>query len=422
MLGIHWSRRRLPPGSLSIASSFRSLFDRRYYLDRARELGPVFRTRQQNHSSVCVIGLERGHRLLREHADSLGSATLRYSDDVTGGLLRYMDGDPHRKYNAIFRKALGPTVVEAAEPLVREVARRELLLMADACATERDVAPAPYVGRIAYDAMARVLVGLVPGQPPYEEFAAAFEPIRAQNASRKLTPGAKHALQKLRSLVAAQAQRSRAGDGDEAGSCVGAMAALDPQLPDLTCLDNLVFALRLGSSDLAGLLTWMLAYVGSDRELTRRLASVVRENDAGAHDLAERMMRETLRLAQSEFLYRTIEEDIEFEGHRLPRGWLLRIGVWESHRDPAVFEDPERFDPDRFAERAFSQSEYSPFGWGPHHCLGAGLTTMICRAVFEELAAGFDWDVEWDGRASRGRRHWHHWHPSSSLRVTLRPV
>ena len=139
-------------------------------------------------------------------------------------------------------------------------------------------------------------------------------------------------------------------------------------------------------------------------------------------------MLETLRLAQSEYLYRKIEEEIEFEGHRLPRGWLLRIGVWESHRDPAVFADPERFDPDRFAERPFSQSEYSPFGWGRHHCVGVGLTTMICRAVFEELAAGFDWDVEWDGRATRRRvqwrpwRHWHHWHPSSSLRVTLRPV
>ena len=422
MLGIRWPRRRLPPGSLSIASSLRSLRDRRYYLDRAQELGPVFRTRQHFRPSVCVVGLERGHRLLREHADSLGGTTLRYQKDVTGGLLRYMEGDHHRTYNSVFRRALGPSVIDDAEPVVREAARRELQLMVDDCALNGGVAPVPYLERIAHDSVAHTLFGLVRGQPPYEEFAAAYAAIAAQNPSRRLTPEAREALAALRSLVEAKVDRLRSGEGSESGGALGAMVALDPRLPDLTCVDNLLFTQRNASSDVAGLLCWMLAMVGSDRDLPGRLAEQVRSNGNADTGLAERLMLETLRLAQSEFLYRRIEEDIEFEGHRLPRGWLLRIGVWESHRDPAVFEDPERFDPDRFAERRFSQSEYSPFGWGPHHCVGVGLTTMICRAVLEELAGGFDWDVEWDGQATRGRLHWNHWRPSSSLRVTLRPV
>lgn len=422
MLGIQWPRRRLPPGSLSIASSLRSLFGRRYYLDRARELGPVFRTQQQRHPSVCVIGLERGHRLLREHADSLGGAKLRYSKDVTGGFLRFMEGDDHRMYNGVVRKALGPSVADDVEPFVRDVARRELRLMAADCAFRGGVAPAPYLDRIAYDAFARTLFGLVPGQPAYEEFAAAYAPVAEQNPSRRLTPDAAEALAALRSLVEAQADRLRGDEGSESRCSLGVIVALDPLLPDVTCTDNLVFIQRNASSDVAGLLRWMLAMVGSDPDLPERLAEQVRSNGSTDTGLPERLMLETLRLGQSEYLYRRIEEDIEFEGHRLPRGWLLRIGVWESHRDPAVFEDPERFDPDRFARRPLSHSEYSPFGWGPHHCLGVGLTKMICRAVFEELAAGFDWDVEWDGQATRGRRHWHHWRPSSSLRVTLRPV
>jgi cytochrome P450 len=370
------------------------------------------------------VGLDRGHELLSEHGDSLAGATHRYTDYVTGGFLRFMEGDAHRKYKAIFRKALSPTVVGASEPVVRDVARRELRLMANDCATEHGVAPSPYVARIAYDALARALFGLVPGQPAYEEFTAAFGPIGAQDMPRRFTWETRDALQKIRSLVDAQVGRLRAGCGTEAeaGSAVGAMVALDHELPDLTCIDNLVFALRIGSSDVTGLLSWMLAFVGSDPELTRRLAELARGNDPDARDLAERSMCETLRLAQSEYLYRTIKDDIEFQGHRLPRGWLLRICVWESHRDPAVFEDPDRFDPDRFAKRALTHSEYAPFGSGPHSCLGVGVTTMTCRAIFEELAAGYDWEVEWDGKATRRRRHWGHWRPSSSLRVRVRPA
>ena len=49
---------------------------------------------------------------------------------------------------------------------------------------------------------------------------------------------------------------------------------------------------------------------------------------------------------------REIVHPITHAGFRLPRGWLLRICVHESHRDPAVFEHPEVFDPDRFLRRA----------------------------------------------------------------------
>jgi hypothetical protein len=44
---------------------------------------------------------------------------------------------------------------------------------------------------------------------------------------------------------------------------------------------------------------------------------------------------------------------------------------------------------------------------------------MICTAVIETLVAGYRWEVFGDGPPERDFRHWHHWRPSSSLRLAL---
>lgn len=59
---------------------------------------------------------------------------------------------------------------------------------------------------------------------------------------------------------------------------------------------------------------------------------------------------------------------------------LLLIG--SANRDPAVFQDPERFDIRRANAR-----EHLSFGHGPHYCLGAPLARLEARVVLEELNA-----------------------------------
>jgi cytochrome P450 len=129
---------------------------------------------------------------------------------------------------------------------------------------------------------------------------------------------------------------------------------------------------------------------------------------------------EALRLEQSEYLYRKVAQDFEFGGYRIPKGWLIRICVQESHRNPEIFADPTRFDPGRFAARAFTRSEYAPLGADAHGCMGTAIIHFLGRIFVEELTLGFDWEVVSDGPLERGTRHWRHWHPSSRFRVALR--
>ena len=137
-------------------------------------------------------------------------------------------------------------------------------------------------------------------------------------------------------------------------------------------------------------------------------------------DAIERLERETLRLSQSEYLYRRVRRDFTFEGFRVPKNWLVRICVWESHRDSRIFEDPDRFNPDRFLQQDYTHNTYSPFGSGRHACNGVPLSMAIARAFFEELSQAWNWSVTGHGTVERDFRHWSHWRPGRSLRLVLR--
>ena len=99
--------------------------------------------------------------------------------------------------------------------------------------------------------------------------------------------------------------------------------------------------------------------------------------------------------------------------------WLLRICVNESHRDPAVFAEPNTFDPDRFAGRTFSRLEYSPFGADTHGCMGAQIAHFLGRILVEELCAGFEWRLTRAGPPEHGSRQRDHWRPSAETLAVM---
>lgn len=66
---------------------------------------------------------------------------------------------------------------------------------------------------------------------------------------------------------------------------------------------------------------------------------------------------------------------------------LLLTGA--AHRDPAQFDDPDRFDIHRELDRTVH------FGQGHHLCIGKSLARQECRVAFEELLARFpDYEVD----------------------------
>jgi cytochrome P450 len=112
------------------------------------------------------------------------------------------------------------------------------------------------------------------------------------------------------------------------------------------------------------------------------------ELDGLAYSL--RVFKEALRKYPPVYLaMRMPTGEVEIGGYAIPRGTLVVISAYGIHRNPAVYPDPERFDPDRFepsAEAARHRSAWLPFGNGPRVCIGNHFALLEGQLVLAALA------------------------------------
>lgn len=103
-------------------------------------------------------------------------------------------------------------------------------------------------------------------------------------------------------------------------------------------------------------------------------------------DLIPAMVEELLRMATpSAFNQRATTCDVDFHGVTIPAGDVVLVGYLAANRDPEVFPDPERMDPERE-----NLGDHMAFGRGIHFCPGASLARMEARIVLDELTAAVE--------------------------------
>jgi cholest-4-en-3-one 26-monooxygenase len=94
----------------------------------------------------------------------------------------------------------------------------------------------------------------------------------------------------------------------------------------------------------------------------------------------DRMVEELLRYITPVYqMARTATRDVEFGGEQIRKDDVLVLYYVAANRDPAVFSDPDRFDPWRTETKTLS------FGSGVHRCLGYHLAKLEIGILWEEL-------------------------------------
>uniref|UniRef100_A0A6P7G998 Cytochrome P450 9e2-like n=1 Tax=Diabrotica virgifera virgifera TaxID=50390 RepID=A0A6P7G998_DIAVI len=76
----------------------------------------------------------------------------------------------------------------------------------------------------------------------------------------------------------------------------------------------------------------------------------------------------------------------------LEKDTLLLFPIWAIHRDPAFYENPDRFDPERFNDENKSKINpytYLPFGIGPRNCIGSRFALLETKVVLFYLLSNF---------------------------------
>jgi len=105
--------------------------------------------------------------------------------------------------------------------------------------------------------------------------------------------------------------------------------------------------------------------------------------------LLERFVLEVMRLHPPLVtLMRRVKSDFQVGEQRIPAGHTIAISPYVTHRNPAWFAEPERFDPERpLPEHVFA---YIPFGAGRRKCVGNAFAMLQVKAIFCALLRRYD--------------------------------
>jgi cytochrome P450 len=105
------------------------------------------------------------------------------------------------------------------------------------------------------------------------------------------------------------------------------------------------------------------------------------------------IFEETLRLYPPAYqIGRTALGPDVIGGVTVPKGAVVTIHTYVTHRNPTLWPDPERFDPERFTpERSAGRHRfaYLPFGGGPRICIGQGFAMAEAVVVIASVAQRF---------------------------------
>jgi cytochrome P450 len=211
-----------------------------------------------------------------------------------------------------------------------------------------------------------------------QETAAILREKRAAVAKRD--PNGPIAADMLSMLIAAR---------DEDGS------ALDED--ELVGHTGVIFA--AGHETSTNALAWTLFLLGEHpevaNELCAELASVL-HGDAptveqlGKLPLLDAVVKESMRVLPPVPLHpRVVGEDLELGGHFLPKNTELFLSIFHMHHDPALFPEPNKFDPKRWSKIKPSVYEYNPFSAGPRMCIGAAFAMMEIKIALAMLLQRF---------------------------------
>jgi len=108
--------------------------------------------------------------------------------------------------------------------------------------------------------------------------------------------------------------------------------------------------------------------------------------------LLDGFIREALRLHPPlNAITRRVMSDWHYAGYTVPMGSNIMVCPHISHKLPAYFPEPERFDPERpppsnpFVE--------IPFGGGRHKCIGNGFAILQVKAILSTLLHRYDFTL-----------------------------
>lgn len=196
----------------------------------------------------------------------------------------------------------------------------------------------------------------------------------------------------------------RRSSGDDRGDLLALLlrAADGGVLTARQVREHAMTYLLAGHETTALVLCWAWHLLGSHPRTADKLVAeadaVLGDRPATTADVprleyAERVALEAMRLYPPIWaMARMALNDDELGGHPIRSGTVVIVSPWVMHRDPRYYHEPERFEPDRWAdgaEKRLPRYAFFPFGGGPRGCIGSRFALQEAVLLLATIARRF---------------------------------
>ena len=178
------------------------------------------------------------------------------------------------------------------------------------------------------------------------------------------------------------------------------------RMTDQQLLDEAKTVFLAGHETTANALSWAFVQLSRNPEVARKLRAEISQvlgdrtptlADIGRLRYTRMVVDETLRLCPPAWsTIRMPLADDTIGGYHIPAGAFVSISPYVVHRHPALWTNPEGFDPERFnpdVPDTRPRYAYFPFGGGPRLCIGQSFALMEATLLLAMICQRFELDL-----------------------------
>lgn len=414
----------LVPGSFLLGSALNLRTDTLRVCERAfHDYGDVVRFSMGppglRHDLVLVFHPDGAHRVLAGNAANYRKDNIAYHEirDAFGdGLLTSQDEDWQRQ-----KRFLQPLFTH------RRVAGYAAMMAAQIEDMVRQWRSQPSAVRDLHDAMTRLTLKVVcrvlfgnDVEQALPVVQSSFGPLGESVQQRSMSPvrlprgwptprnrrlgQARQALFGVCDEIIRNRRAGHRGAPDLLGLLINARDS-GAAMSDAEIRDQVLIFLLAGHETTSTALTYTLRLLGRHPDVQEKVRTEV--DAVGGVPTAEQattltyttmVLKEAMRLYPSApMIGRSCVADDQIGGYLIPAGADLVVSPWMTHRHPAFWDEPARFNPERFTperEKARHRYAWYPFGGGPRACIGQYFSMLESTVALAGLVQNFEFAAD----------------------------
>ena len=404
----------LPPGSLGlpfIGESLNFLFDPQFADKRQAKYGNIFKTHILGRPTVVMMGPEANSFILSSHMEHFSwregwPGTFR---ELLGESLFLQEGEQHRRNRKLLMPAFHGKALESYFDTIVSISQNYLNQW------ER-IGTFTWFGemkKLTFEIASKLLIGSEPGEMTdrlSQWFTDLTNGLFMVPLRWSWTPYGR-ALQARDQLLAHIQKVVEDRMAHPTKDALGLLVQSEDENGDRLTMEELkvqaLLMLFAGHETTTSMLTSLMMAFAQNPEVLAK-ARLEQDSLAAKGGLNLEQLRQMPYLEQCiqeiERMYppvgggfRKVVKEFEFNGYRVPAGWMALYRIDAAHKDPRCYTNIETFDPDRFnPERAeHKRYDYSlmAFGGGPRICLGIAFAKMEMKVLAAQVLRQYSWKL-----------------------------